>query len=82
MLSHIAVRGVTDEAAGPASAPWELRLETTANGRPVDLDSTPVLIAPDIFACETIGCAYTDSCSTPCSKYTVSCTYVSCPDAC
>ena len=58
----------------------EATLERTALD--LDLDSTPVLIAPTIEACETVGCNYTDSCSTPCSAYTKTCTYISCPDVC
>jgi hypothetical protein len=43
----------------------------------LDLDSTPVLIAPTIEACESIPCT-----TTPCSAYTHACTYASCPDIC
>jgi len=48
----------------------------------LDLDSTPVLIAPTIFACESIPCTYTDACSAPCSAVTHPCTQISCPDVC
>lgn len=59
-------------------------LESTLERPPLDLDldSTPVLIAPTILACETIGCGYTDGCTTPCSIYTHACTNISCPDSC
>jgi hypothetical protein len=36
----------------------------------LDLDSTPVLIAPTVLACATAPCTHTDACTSDCSAFT------------